>query len=305
MSFQQFGIKLAYEQVEKRGDKLKQFNECINWKRFQLIFFRQSTNGRPPYSPIVMFKVLILQHLYGISDEELEYQISDRVSFQSFLGFPSSVPDHSTIWRFREYLAEADLHDKIWDELHVQMQKKGRTYAKGIIQDASIITSNPGKTNSGMQDRGRGQASTRNEDGSWVTKNGKSQFGYKLHTKVESSQGIITELAVTTASVHDNQIDLSEEDEIAYRDKGYFGAKPRAKGDATMHRAARGHPLSPKEWWRNKRISKGRAPGERPFAVVKNVLKGAHTLYTELHRVFTQQFMNCFVYNVLQIRRLC
>ena len=232
-----------------------------------------------------MFKTLILQHLYGISDEELEYQIADRISFQKFLGFPQTIPDHSTIWRFRKYLSEADPHDKVWSELGRQIQKKGIQYSRGVIQDATFITANPGKTNSSDKvDRGRGQPSTRNEDATWTKKNNKNIFGYKLHSKVECSDGFITEIAVTTAKTHDSRIDLTKEDEIVYRDKGYCGVKPKAKGDGTMKRAVRGNPLTPLDKLRNKRISKKRSPGERPFGVIKSVLQGGHTLYTELHR---------------------
>ena len=305
MSFKQLGIKLAYEQLEKRGDKLQSFADMIDWSRFKTIFLRHSNTGRPPYNPVMMFKVLILQHLYGISDEEVEYQIADRISFQRFLEFPKEIPVHSTIWRFKEYLSESNLHDKIWNELNRQFEKKGISYSKGVIQDASFITANPGKTNSSDKiDRGRGQPTTRNEDGTWSTKNKKSYFGYKLHTKVETKNGFITELAVTTARVHDNQIDLSKEDEVIYRDKGYFGAKPKAKGDATMKRNVRGSKLNIRDKLRNLRITKKRSRGELPFSVIKTVLKGGHTFCTEIHRVFTQQFMNSIVHNLLQVKRL-
>lgn len=305
MSFQQFGVKLAYEQLEKIGDKLQLFHSLIDWSRFKILFLRHSSTGRPPYDSVMMFKVLILQHLYGIHDEELEYQVVDRISFQRFLGFPKKVPDHSTIWRFREYLSEQYLHDKVWNELNRQLEEKGIHYSKGVIQDATFITANPGKTNSSDKvDRGRGQPTTRNEDATWTKKNGKTLFGYKLHAKMELNHGFVTGFAVTTARVHDSCIDLSKEEEIVYRDKGYFGATPHAKGDGTMERAVRGKPLTPRDRLRNKRIIKKRAPGERPFAVIKRVLKGGHTLYTELHRVFTQQLMNCFVYNLLQLSRV-
>ena len=85
--------------------------------------------------------------MYGIADEEVEYQIVDRISFQRFLGFPENIPDHTTIWRFREYLSENNLHDVLWNELNRQIQDKGIQYSKGVIQDASFITANPGKTN--------------------------------------------------------------------------------------------------------------------------------------------------------------
>ena len=304
-SFQQYGLKLAYEQLEKRGDKLQPFQQLIEWNKFRTIFFRRAATGRPPYDPVMMFKVLVLQHLYGISDEDLEYQVCYRLDFQRFLEFPKIIPDHSTIWRFREYLSEQDLHDLLWNELDRQINQKGITYSKGVIQDAKFITANPGKTNSGMSDRGRGQPTTRNEDASWTKKNNKSVFGYKLHTKMEKTQHFVTELAVTTASVHDSVIDLTIPEEVVFRDKGYFGVKPRAKGDGTMQRAVRGKKLSIREHLRNKRISKRRSPGERPYAVIQNVLHGAHTRYTELHRVFTQQLMNVFVYNLLQLKRVC
>lgn len=156
MSFQQFGVKLAYEQLEKIGDKLQLFHSLIDWSRFKTLFLRHSSTGRPSYDPIMMFKVLILQHLYGIHDEELEYQVADRISFQRFLGFPKKVPDHSTIWRFREYLSEQHLHDKVWNELNRQLEEKGIHYSRGVIQDATFITANPGKTNSSDKvDRGR------------------------------------------------------------------------------------------------------------------------------------------------------
>lgn len=305
-SLKHFGIKLAYEQLEKKGNKLEVFKNLIDWSHLQTIIYRRGNRGRPAYNPIMMFKVLVLQHLYGISDEEIEYQIIDRISFQDFLGFPENIPDHSTIWRFREYLSENNLHDALWDELDRQIKDKNIQYSKGVIQDASFVTANPGKTNSSDKiDRGRGQPTTRNEDGSWSQKNGKNYFGYKLHAKMEIENYFITELAVTTASVSDGTIDLAEPDEIVYRDRGYSNHKTKAKGDATMKKRVRGQEkLLPKDLLRNKRISKIRVVGERPFAVIKTILHGGHTLYTELHRVFTQQFMNCFVYNLIQLKRV-
>lgn len=302
-SFKQFGVQLAYSHIKKLGDKLEPLQNLVDWKQFQLILDKESSRGRPPYDSILMFKMLILQRIYSISDQELEYQVADRISFQRFLNFPSTIPDYSTVWRFREYIAELDLHDKLWDEFMHQLKEKGIIFSKGTIQDATFITANPGMTNSGMENRCRGKPSTRNEDGSWTRKNNKNYFGYKLHTKMEINNDFITELAVTTAKVHDGQIDLSKEDEIIYRDKGYSGIPTKAIGNASMKKAARGKKLSVKDILRNKRISMKRKKGERMYAVIKIVMNGAHTLYTEIHRVFTQQLLNCFVYNLFQLKR--
>lgn len=304
VNFRQLGVSLSYTRIQKLGDRLESISNLIDWNAFKKFFNRSSKVGRPPYDPILMLKMLVLQSWYGISDEELEYQVADRITFQKFLGFPKTIPDYSTVWRFREALAEEGILDAVWNELKKQMKEQGIHFSKGVIQDASFVIAPPGKTNSGMNDRRRGQPTTRNEDGTWAKKGKKSYFGYKDHIKVDAENGIVTEVAATTASTHDNVIDLTKPDEICYRDKGYFGSEPKAKGDGTMKRASRNNPLSIRDKLRNKRISKKRAPGERPFAVVKRVMNGGYTLLTELHRVFVQRVMCYFTYNLFQMNRI-
>lgn len=305
-SLKQFGVQESYERLEKLGDRLEPIDMLIDWEKFRPLLDRKHDGpGRPFHDSILMLKMLVLQRFYSMSDEELEYQVADRISFQKFLGFPQVIPDYSTVWLFREYMAEANLTDLVWDELKRQMKEKGIVFSEGKVQDATFIVAPPGKTQSGMENRGRGQPSTRNEDGSWGKKNGKRFFGYKEHLKTDLKTGIIEELAITTAHVHDSRIDLMKNEDVAYRDKGYFGAKTRAKGDATMKRRVRGQEkLSVRDRLRNKRISKKRSPGERPFAVKTRVMKGGFTFLTELHRVFVQEFLGCFAYNLLQMRRL-
>ena len=303
-SLKQFGTSLSYKRVEKLGDRLEPISNLIDWEEFRKFFEEiESKVGRPAYDPILMLKMLIIQSWYGISDEELEYQVADRISFLKFLEFPNEIPDYSTVWRFREALAEEQILDKIWDELHRQMEEKGIKTSKGVMQDAAFVVAAPGKTNSGMKDRGKGQPSTRNEDGSWSKKGSKSYFGFKKHIKTCLKTGIIKVVAVTTARTPDCNLDLANPDEVIYRDRGY-PQKTKAIGNATMKRASKNKKLSPKEWLRNKRIMKKKAPGERPFAVMQNVMNGGKTLLTELHRVFVQQVMCCFTYNLIQTRRL-
>ena len=110
-------------------------------------------------------------------------------------------------------------------------------------------------------------------------------------------------LDTTPANVHDIQIDLSLPGEVVYRDKGYFGVKPRGY-DATMRRAMRGHPFSIWDRLRNKRISRKRAPGERPFAVIKRVFGSDHVLMTSLERVRVKMVFSCFCFNLVQLGRL-
>ncbi len=116
-SLTDFALKQKYEKVKKLRPRLEEMKKLFNWNAFLNLFPKKETNmGRPAYDKILKLKCLFLQAWYVISDEELEFQIYDRLSFQQFLGFPKDIPDYSTIWRFREYLTESNIIDKIWEE---------------------------------------------------------------------------------------------------------------------------------------------------------------------------------------------
>ncbi len=96
--------------LAQKKDTLNQLNTIIPWSEFRPILDqahvkeRKSNAGRKPFDVVLMFKLLILQTLYNISDDELEYQINDRLSFMSFLGLglEDTISDSKTIWLFRE-----------------------------------------------------------------------------------------------------------------------------------------------------------------------------------------------------------
>jgi len=134
-----FALKEKYEKVKKLRSHLEKIKEIIDWSSIaESLPKSESNTGRPPYEKELMIKILFLQSCYSISDEELEFQINDRLSFQQFLDFPKSIPDYSTIWRFREELTELDYIDRIWEEINNQIKSKGIEIKKGKIQDASV-----------------------------------------------------------------------------------------------------------------------------------------------------------------------
>jgi transposase, IS5 family len=275
--------------------------ELIDWEKFIPLFpERESLRGRPNYEKILMIKLLFLQGWYTLSDEELEYQVYDRLSFQQFLGFPKNIPDYTTVWRFREALAEDNLIDKVWDELNRQIEEKNITVEEGSIQDATFIIADPGKKNSGMSGRGRLAKTSRNKDASWTKKGQKNYFGYKGHTKIQRGSKMIKELAVTTAKTADNAIDLATANDIMYRDRGYTGTKTRAKGNGSMKRGN----LSVKDLLRNKRIEKKRAQGEHPYGTIKRSFNGGTTKLTTTYRVFVQYSFVCMAYNLHRLATL-
>jgi len=306
-SFDSYLLRKLYVKTAKLGDKLAEIEPLIDWQRFRPIIQPMYSNqgpagGRPNIDPVIMVKLLVLQQWYGLSDPELERQVADRISFRHFLGYPERAPDYSTVWQFRERLAETGKDREVWAELQRQLDMKGLKVKKGVVQDATFITADPGHARADKP-RGTEAKTRRSRDGSWTKKGSKSFFGFKLHAKMDLDHGLIRDLETTTASVHDSRVDLSLPGEVVYRDKGYQGVEPRG-WDATMRRGARDHPLGIWDRLRNKRISRKRCPGERPFAVIKRVFGSGHVLVTSLPRVRVGMVFACLCFNLVQLGRL-
>jgi IS5 family transposase len=304
-NFLDYAMKNKYEKVKNLRPRLEEMKKLLDWKAFLTLFpdspGGRKGKGRPNYNRILMVKLMFLQNWYNISDEELEFQCYDRLSFQQFLDYPKTIPDHSTIWRFREYLAETGIAVNIWEELQRQIEIHHIQVKEGVIQDACFITADPGKTQSGMNNRGEDAKTSRNRDGSWTKKNNKSYFGYKLHTKIQRGSKLIKEIAVTPANIHDSDVDLSNaDDKVVYRDKAFTGTTCRAKGNGSMVRGK----LTVWGERRNKRIQKKRAQGEHPYATIKKSFHGGTTKRTTIPRVFVQQLFVCAGYNLYRLHYL-
>ncbi|EQD76539.1 transposase IS4 family protein, partial [mine drainage metagenome] len=122
----------------------------IDWESLRPIvkdLFRNDTDkgGRPNIDEIVMIKTLFLQSMYNLSDESMEKEIYDRISFRNFLHYPETIPDSRTIWLFRERLSSSGKDKKIWKHIWKQFEDKGIMIKKGMVQDATFIESDPGK----------------------------------------------------------------------------------------------------------------------------------------------------------------
>jgi len=304
-SFDSYLLRRLYKRFERLGDRLAKVEGLIDWEAFCPIvagLYRNNSpqGGRPNVDEVVMVKLLVLQQWYGLSDPELERQVADRLSFQRFLGFPESPPDYSTVWQFRERLAETGRDREVWEELQRQLDEKGLRVKKGVAQDATFITADPGQSG---RPRGEEARTRRSRDGDWAKRRKGSSFGYKLHVKQDLYHGLIRDLETTKASVHDSSVDQSKPGEVVYRDKGYFGVKPRGY-DATMRRGVRSHPIGIRDRLRNTRISRRRAPVERAFAVLKRVLHAGHVMVATVDRVHVKMVFACICFNLLQLSTL-
>ena len=300
-----FSVLQEYnEKVLPRGDKLSALASLVDWNAFlpiehKLYKNKSERGGRPNISIIIMIKLLILQQLYGLSDPQLELQVADRFSFRVFLGTTEVIPDYSTVWLFRERLKENGMLESIWEEFVNQLKAKGYDVKKGIIQDATFVTSDPGHAKSDVP-RGGEAKTRRSKDGAWAKKGNKSYFGYKGHIKTDVENNFIWKVETTVASTHDSKVDLANKGEVRYGDKGYHGAKTKGY-DASMKKAARGHPLSIFDQLRNKRISSKRSLVERCFSVIKIVFKSGHVMVTTVERAAVKMTFNAIGYNLFNL----
>ncbi len=299
MSFNNFVLKQEYLKIQQLGDRLAIINQKIKWEKFRPIIasiYRDSNEGgRPHTDEILVAKCLVLQALYGLSDEQLEYQCNDRISFRNFLQLPDKIPDFTTIWNARERLAKGGQDDMIWSELQHQLIQQGFIVTKGVIQDATILDA--------KKPHGKTFRKGRDEEGSFTVKANKTSYGYKLHAKTCVDFNLIREIGTTTASVHDSRIDLIKECDVAsYRDKGYAGTPvPAGVEDYTLKKGARNRKLTCLEIEENKKNGKIRSPGERMFHVMKDCFMTSVIAVTRTYRVHIKNIFLAFSYNLFQL----
>lgn len=312
MSFNRFILEQHYQKVRGLGDRLALMKKQIDWNSFipliqQVFHDDKKTGGRPHTNELVVVRSMLLQAWYNLSDPELEFQCHDRLSFRNFLGFPEKIPDFTTIWKIRDRLKTEGIDILIWTELQHQLDTKGFKVEKGTIQDAAFIEADLGKKRYSKEKKARKngepvkytkkQKQHMDQDGSFTVKHGQVHYGYKTHIKVDTDHHLIREYMLTTARVHDSDIDLSQPSEVVYRDKGYTGKDTNAIGNGSMKRGN----LSIHETLRNKRIARKRAPGERPFSVIKRTFHGERTQVKTRDRIKIKEMFKCFAFNLYQL----
>lgn len=219
-----FDIENRLHKIDRNGDPLVRISAAVDWEIFRPELeearskTKKSNAGAKPYDAVLMFKILILQSLYNLADEALEFQILDRHSFCRFLGLHlcSKVPDATTVWRFREDLMEANIVDALFEKFDNHLRVNGFAARKGQIIDASIVNV-PKQRNSREEneqikageipvDWQENKKRQKDTDARWTKKNGKSFFGYKNHIVVDVKHKLIRGYAVTDAAVHDSNV---------------------------------------------------------------------------------------------------
>jgi len=245
-----FDWQTRFEQLDNSGDPLVKLNEIVNWEQFGKTLEtvrdkeRKSNAGRKPFDVILMFKIMILDSLYNLSDDQLEFQIKDRISFMRFLGLSldDTVPDAKTIWLFRQQLTEAGLIEKLFKQFDEFLRPNGFSAKKGQIVDASIVAvpkqrntrdENKSIKNGDVpEDWNDNQKRQKDTDARWMKKNGVNHFGYKNHIDIDVKHKLIRSYEVTPASVHDSNVfeellDENNSSKDVWADSAYGSAEKR------------------------------------------------------------------------------
>lgn len=293
-----FDVQLRHERIKRYATMLDQLNALIDWEDFRKTLEtirnkeRKSNAGRKPFDVVLMFKILILQSLYNLSDAQMEFQITDRFSFMAFLNLNLNdrVPDEKTTWLFREELTKAELIKPLFDQFEQTLSANGFAAQKGQIVDATIVSApkqrNNRKENKQIKEGDIPEAwdSTPNKkcqkdtDARWTKKRNVSYFGYKNHVNVDVEHKFIREFEVTSASVHDSQVaeDLIDQDnsgEDFHADSAYTGQEISDALEAAglknciNEKGYRNHSLTDEQRASNRAKSKIRSRVEHVFGV--------------------------------------
>jgi len=301
-----FGAEMQLARLSKMGDSLEKINEAIDWEMFRLPIRNQirkadySKGGRPPWDEILMFKTTLLQDWNNLSDENTEYMINDRLTFQRFLGMElgEKAPDEKTIWLFKEQLGKDGMRE-LFNLFNEKLVNLGLVKREGSLIDATFVDA-PRQRNSREENakikRGEipeewqtpenvNKLEQKDTDARWTKKGNELHYGYKNHTKVDNKSKIIVDFTVTPASTHD--VDEFEglieiNDREAWLDAGYASEDHVARikqkyPDIILHiceRAYRNKSLTDEQKESNRVKSKVRARVEHVFGYMTRFMGG-------------------------------
>lgn len=316
----------ALHHIEKHLDRfpLIKLDRILDWAPIEQYLTSRKTRyvrdngGRPAYPLLSMFKAILLGQWHSLSDPELEYSLITRIDFQLFCRFDDfCIPDHSTLCRFRNWLAQDNTLAELLALINRQLTDQGLKVEKAsaAIVDATIIQTAGGKQRQAIEvdDEGRVNSQTtpsKDKDARWIKKDGRFHLGYKQHTRTDA-EGYIEKLHITPANAHECKHllplleDLAQETTV-YADKGYDSMENRQHltehrlRDGIMQKAHRGRPLSQKQKIRNGRLAKVRYVVEQSFGTLHRKFRYGRAAYFGLGKVKAQSHLKAMCVNLLK-----
>ncbi len=301
-----FDEEFTIQKLSKIGNPLEKISEVIEFEMFRNLLEstllntdKKSNAGAKPYDVVMLFKIIILQRYYGLGDQQVEYQILDRLSFKTFLGLASGdkIPDEKTIWSFRERLTKRNIVEELFSQFNTFLEDKNLIFNEGQLIDASFTVA-PRQRNNREENKkikeGKGNELWNDKphkkrhkdiDARWTTKNGEKFYGYKNHTKVDNKGKFIKKYTVTNAAVHDSQalddlLDEEDKGQDLYADSAYTGEKQEETiskyemKNKVHEKGYRNNPLTEEQKANNTIKSKTRVRVEHVFGFMEQSMNG-------------------------------
>lgn len=294
--------------ARQRRDRLSEIVALFDWRAFERLLsaIHGSPRGEASYPPLMMFKVLLLQRWYDLSDPAMEEALYDRLSFRRFAGLAleDDTPDHSTIFRFRDELTRRELIAPLLAELTRQLDGKGMILKQGTLIDATIIQSAARRPR-----RDEGMVSPVDPDARFGTNNERRRytFGYKLHVGVDEGSSLVRAVTTTPANIQEvsQARGLIQGDvQAVYGDRGFDAdwlhndLAERGIADGIMRRNRPTHTLGPDEIARNHALARRRRTVEKLFGTLKRSYGLTRVPYFSLARNATALALACFAFNL-------
>lgn len=312
-----FDQDIRLSKLSQLGDPLEKLNKGVDFEIFRsilednLIKLAKGKGGRPPYDYVLLFKILILQRFYNLSDDQVEYQINDRMSFMRFLDLTiaDDIPDSKTVWHFRERLIDLELTEPLFALFLKELEQLNLVVNKGKIVDASFVEVprqrnnrdenqqiKSGEIPDGFKENPH-KLAQKDTDARWTKKNNVNYYGYKNHIKIDTKSKIITKYIVTDASVHDSQPTESLLDTVQdkgqdfHADSAYTGQEQeKAITNAGMNnkvceKGYRNHPLTDEQKESNTEKSRIRSRVEHIFGFMENSMNGMYLCNIGIKRI--------------------
>ncbi|MDA1024200.1 MAG: IS5 family transposase [Proteobacteria bacterium] len=333
-----FDIANRYAGLDAKNDPLVKIDAVVPWENFRPRLeaawrkppeARKSSAGRKPLDAVMMFKAIVLCSLYNLSDDQVEYQIRDRLSFMRFLGLglEGKVPDAKTVWLYRDQLSEVGVIDALFADFDDYLKDHGYLAMGGQIIDASIV-SVPTQHNSRDENTTIKAGETpedwackpakrcqKDVDARWTKKHGKSHYGYKNHINVDRRHKLVRRYHVTDASVHDSQVieailDANNTASDVWADSAYRSAEIElmlaGKGlTSRIHRKGRRNKsLTKREEQGNNTRSKVRVRVEHIFGAQSNDMGGTLVRSIGLVRANARIGLKNLSYNMRRLVQL-
>jgi IS5 family transposase len=333
-----FDLSDRYASLDAKKDPLVEINAVVPWDEFGPLLervwrkpdeARKSRAGRKPTDAVLMFKALVLSALYNLSDDQIEYQVRDRLSFMRFLGLGlgDRVPDAKTVWLYREALAKAGMVEELFAQFDGYLARRGYIARGGQILDASIVpvphNHNKREENVAikageMPEDWKSKPAKRSQkdvDARWTKKHGTSHYGYKNHVNVDRKHKLIRRYHVTDAAVHDSQavdqlLTRGNTGSGVWADAAYRSAEIEAtlkarKLTSHIHRKGkRGKPLTQQAQKSNRTKSTVRVRVEHIFGAQANDMGGTLVRTVGLVRAKAKIGMKNLAYNMRRLGQL-